>query len=189
MKSWINPFEKSSETRLVSLGIIFLLIGSLLNYFFNTRFDNFLHLSPIQNVKIYQPFLDNLVILLCLFIFLLIAGKIIYSRTRPIDILATALIGNAPFYLMSFSNIDNILYRSTKEVMSMATGAINDIPGGSLTFLAIIGIISILILFWVFCLFYNGFKTATNSKGTKSALLFITAILLTFITTVLIPLP
>lgn len=183
-----NPFEKISENRLVFLGSVFLIIGSLLAYFFNSRFDNFLHTAPVRQIEFHQPFVDNLLIIACLFFFLFIAGKIIYSKTRAIDILATALIGNSPFYLMSLSNINDLSLKSTEELLTMNATALENIPMSSLIYLSIIGIISIAILVWVFVLLYKGFRTAANAKGTKSVLLFISAIILTITATALIPL-
>lgn len=187
MKTWINPFEKFSETRLISLGIGFFIIGSLMAFFFNTRFDNFLHMTTVESAKLYQPFLDNIIILSCLFIVFFLAGKIIYSKTRAVDILSVILIGNAPFYLMSLTNINDLTAKSTNAILLAMESAPEDISGFYLFYLTIVGIISLALLIWIIALLYNGFKIAANGKGSKTIALFILALLITTTITYLIP--
>lgn len=188
MKKWINPFEKYSESRLISFGLAFYVIGSLMAYFFHTRFDNFLHMVAVETIEIHQPFIDNLIILVVLFIVFFIFGKLVYQKTRAVDILALVLTGNAPFYLMSLSNINDLSLKSTDAILTaMESGATTDISGFALAYLSIIGIVSIVLLIWIIALFYNGFKTAANAKGAKAVLLFIIAIILSITITYFIP--
>lgn len=188
MKKWINPFEKYSESRLISFGLAFYVIGSLMAYFFHTRFDNFLHMVAVETIETHQPFIDNLIILVCLFIVFFVFGKLVYQKTRAVDILALVLIGNAPFYLMSLSNINDLSLKSTDAILTaMESGATTDISGFALAYLSIIGIVSIVLLIWIIALFYNGFKTAANVKGAKAVLLFIIAIILSITITYFIP--
>src|SRR5690606_18905662 len=188
MKKWINPFEKYSESRLISFGLAFYVIGSLMAYFFHTRFDNFLHMVAVETIQIHQPFIDNLIILVVLFIVFFVFGKLVYPKTRAIDVLALVLIGNAPFYLMSLSNINDLSLKSTDAILTaMESGAATDISGVALAYLSIVGIVSIAVLIWIIALFYNGFKTAANAKGAKAVLLFIIAIILSITITYFIP--
>lgn len=187
MKKWINPFEKHSEKRLITLGIVFFVIGSLMAFFFNSRFDNFLHLTTEESVQLYQPFIDNIIILTCLFIIFFLAGKIIYSKTRVVDILAVILIGNAPFYLMSLTNINDLTSKSTDAILMAMQGTPEDISGFYLFYLTIVGIISLAILIWIIALLYNGFKIVANAKGSGAIALFILALLITTTLTYLIP--
>lgn len=188
IKLLINPFESLSETKLIVSGTIFFILGSLLAYFFSSRFDNFLHVSPVSDIKIYQPFVDNLLILICLSFFLFIAAMIHYPKTRPVDILATALIGNAPFYLISLSNIKDYGLKSTQTLMNLDLQNPESIPGNTLIYFMVVGLFSILLLVWIIALLYNGFKIAANARGIKAVVLFIAAILLTIATTSFLPL-
>jgi len=47
----------------------------------------------------------------------------------------------------------------------------------NLILILVFALIGILILVWFVVLAYNGFKVATNAKGTKSTLLFIVSLL------------
>lgn len=187
-KSWINPFERSSASQLIILGIVFYVLGSLSAYLFNVRFDNFLHIAVVEQVELWQPFLDNLIILACLFVLLFVLGKSINSKTRGIDILSTALIGYAPFYLMSLSNINDYSSKATHELLSITESTAMNISTFSIIYLIILSIASILILVWIIALLYNGFKTAANAKGVKSIVLFVLALVATVIITLFTPL-
>lgn len=187
-KLWINPFEKYSAARLVILGIAFYLIGSLLANFFKTRFDNFLHVTPVEQIEVWQPFTDNLIIIVCLFVVLFILGKYLNSKTRGIDILATTLISNAPFYLMSLTNINDFSLKATNELLSISPNSAFNLSIFSIVYLIIISIVSIVILVWSIALFYNGFKTAAHAKGTKSILLFMLSLIIVIVITLYIPL-
>lgn len=187
IKNWVNPFETNSEAKLIGFGIAFFVVGSLMAFYFNVRFDNFLHLAAVKDVEIHQPFIDNIIILSCLFVILFIFGKIINKKTRSSDILSTVLIGNAPFYLMSLSNINDLSYNSVNQILAAMEGSSMEGAGEALVFLTVVGLFSLVILAWMITLFYNGFKTASNAKGTIGVLLFIFGIILTTAITYFLP--
>lgn len=188
IRLFINPFERWSESKLISYGFIFLFLGSTLAYFLKSRFDNFLHISFVPSLEFYQPFVDNILILMCLSFFLYIAGIIQYPKTRFIDILATVLIGNAPFYLLSLTNINDFGFEATQNVLNMNLENPESIPADIVIYFAIVSIFSIIILIWAIALLYNGFKRAVNAKGIKAIILFVIAIILTIATTSFLPL-
>lgn len=188
LKTWINPFERNSESRLISIGIILYLLGSLSAYLFKIRFDNFLHVAVVEQIKFWQPFVDNLIILTCLFIFLYITGRHLNPKTRAVDVLSTALIGHAPFYLLTFSNINETSKKATDELMATLANSTFELSAFSVGYLIFIALISLLILVWTIALLFNGFKTAVHAKTTKAILLFILALFVTLLVTLFIPL-
>lgn len=188
IKLFINPFERLDESKLILFGIIFFIAGSILAYFFNSRFDNFLHITPVADIRFYQPFVDNILILICLSFFLFIGGIIHYPKTRAIDILATALIGYAPFYLMTLTNYNDFGLKATESLMDLNLQNPESIPAHTIIYFTIVGVLSIFILVWVITLLYNGFKTAANAKGIKAIVLFVAAIILTIAITSFLPL-
>lgn len=187
LKVLFNPFEQYSEKKLIVFGIVLFIIGSLLACFFNSRFDSFLHLTAVKSISIWEPFIDNLIIFFCLFLFLFPIGKYLNPKTRSADILAIVLVGNAPFYVMAFCNVNNINLKATNDVIPLLSNPNHTIPIQSIIILIITGIVSIIILIWVIALFYNGFKTATNAKSTKAVVLFIIALLAAKILNFFIP--
>lgn len=181
MKLVFNPFERYSEKQLILIGIVTTLIGSLLAISFNARFDGILDLHFVEKVKIYEPIIDILIDTICLVILLFAIGKSINKKTRLVDIISTTLISKIPFYILLFQNINSFSYQITdKLTKSLLTKnySLEKVTTGEMTYLVFCGILSLVLIVCSITLLYNGFKTATNAKNTKSILLFIVAIIL-----------
>jgi hypothetical protein len=181
MKLLFNPFERYSEKQLVFVGIISTIVGSLMSIFFNSRFDGILDLHFVEKIKIHEPIIDLLIDLFCLVLILFLIGRYINIKTRIIDIISATLISKIPFYFLLFQNIDGILFRITdKLTKSLLTKnySLETITTIEMAYLVFSGIIGLALIIWSITLLFNGFKTATNAKNTKSILLFIVAVIL-----------
>lgn len=180
-KAFFNPFEKYTENKLLIFGLLITLLGSYLGYLFQARFDGVLDLH-FQGSTLFEPLLDNAINIFSLFVFLFIHGKYINPKTRIIDILIAILIARLPFYILTLSNIQNFISDMADRLM--ASIDLQNMPADlniqptDLIFLTLFALISILFLAWFIVLLFNGFKTATNSKGIKNNLLFAAAIIL-----------
>jgi hypothetical protein len=173
-----KPFEKYSEKTLLSVGILFTLIGSFAAYTFNIRFDGVFDVHIVSNTLFYQTLLDNLVNIFCLIIFLYISTKYINRKTRLIDILTTSMVARVPFYLLPFLNINGVISRASEDIIQFANPElISQIPFSNLLIITVFGIITILFLVWYVSLLFNGFKVASNAKGKVSIILFIISLL------------
>ena len=173
-----NPFEKYTESKLLIFGIVITLIGSYLGFVFQGSLD--LHFPDA--VTIVQPFLDNLVNIFSLFIFLFLLGKYINPKTRLIDILTPILIARAPFYLLTLTNYQNYNANLGKKILdsidlSNPQNGLNIEPS-EMFFLALFTGITVLFIVWFVILLFNGFKVATNARGIKNNLLLAGAIIL-----------
>jgi hypothetical protein len=174
-----KPFEKYSEKTLLLVGILFTLLGSFFAYVFNTRFDGVIDVHIVTNSLPYQALLDNLVNIFCLVLFLYISSKYINKKTRGIDIINTALVARAPFYLMPFFNINGVIQKASDDVIQFANPElISQISSSNLCILIVFGIIAILFLVWYISLLFNGIKVASNAKGKTPIILFIISLLL-----------
>jgi hypothetical protein len=174
-----KPFEKYSEKTLLLVGILFTLLGSFFAYVFNTRFDGVIDVHIVTNSLPYQALLDNLVNIFCLVLFLYISSKYINKKTRLIDIINTALVARAPFYLMPFFNINGVIQKASDDVIQFANPElISQISSSNLCILIVFGIIAILFLVWYISLLFNGIKVASNAKGKTPIILFIISLLL-----------
>ena len=182
MKLLFNPFERYSEKQLVFIGITSTIIGSLMAIFFNARFDGILDLHFVEKIKIHEPLIDLLIDLFCLVLILFLIGRYINKKTRIIDIISATLISKIPFYFLLFQNINNLSFKITdKLAKSLLTKnySLETITTSEMAYLVFSGIIGLVLIIWSITLLFNGFKTATNAKNTKSIILFIVAVLLT----------
>lgn len=175
-----KPFEKYSDKTLLIAGVLLTLIGSILGYWLNARFDGVLDLHFVKNVPLKIPFLDNLLNIFSLVLFLFFLAKYLNKKIRFIDILAMAMIARTPIYLLSLSNYNSYLSKITdKLLVYTAPEKYGQIPPiDILSIMLLFSIISILIFIWYIALLYNGFKTASHAKGIKASVLFGIAILL-----------
>lgn len=176
-KILFNPFEKYSEKTLLIFGISATLLGSLVGYLMNARFDGIIDMHLVQGARFQNILLDNLINTLVLFILFFAFGKIINPKTRAIDMLNVSMICRIPMYLVALGNIGGYLERATQNIMEgVDLDNLQNMPEFELLDLLVILIFSILsigFLIWMIVLFWKGFKTATNTKRTRDIILFI----------------
>ncbi len=178
MKLLFKPFEKYSEQTLLLGGVLFTLIGAFGSYVFNVRFDGVFDFHVVANTLFYQALLDNLINVFCLILFLYSSTKYINKKTRLIDIVTTALVSRAPFYLLPFFNVNGVISETSEDLLQFVTSELSgNIPIFNLTIMMLFGIITILCLIWYVSLLFNGFKVASNAKGKVAIVLFVISIL------------
>lgn len=174
-----KPFERYSEKTLLTVGVVFTLIGSFIAYLFHIRFDGLIDFHIYKDATFLQVLIDNIVNVFSAVLLLFIMAKFINKKTRLVDIIATSLVARLPYYLLPFFNINNALGKSGKEIEQLINPELIDqISFSSLAIIIVFVIVSILFLVWYIALLYNGFKVASNAKGTKHIILFSVAILL-----------
>ncbi|MCP1995666.1 hypothetical protein [Flavobacterium sp. HSC-61S13] len=180
---WLTQlFEKVADKKLLSIGLVSLLIGSLIAINTNARFDGVLDMHLVKEVQPIQPFLDNIINTIILAVLLFALGKYVNSKTRFIDILNTAFICRIPFYLLPLFNINHAITTITDDLLPNI--AEPDLLLQSLatpTTLILIGsfaLVSILALILFAYLVFKGFKTATNLKKTVHIILLVVTVLI-----------
>jgi len=175
----LKPFEKYSERKLLIVGGISIILGALLTSTLNCKFIGVLKMTFIDDSSIGQSILDNIIILSCLSLFLFLAAKYIYKNTRLIDIIVTALVGFIPLYTLPIFNINDTIKIATENILKYASPELaNQLPLENLIPIVLFGLFTILIIIWFIALSYNGFKTASNAKGTKAMVVFGIALIL-----------
>lgn len=179
-KLLFNPFEKYNDRLILFIGLTGTLIGSLIAHAFDTRFDNTLHISPVGNTTLTEPLTDNIFNIACMFFSLYLFGYFINKKIRPIDILNTAIIARFPFYLVSFSNINGFMYKTSLQMIEQGPQALNDNPTDMLIMVGVAFLI-LPILVWSIALLYNGFKTAVNLKTVTHKILFALSLIVSLI--------
>ncbi len=174
----LNPFEKYSETKLSILGVVLTLVGTLLAFVFNVRYDGILDLHFVPNVLISEILLDNLVNISCLVLFLYLSAIYVNKKTRFIDILTTSMIARFPLYLLPFANINGIMNKVNRDILQAVNSQLFDqISSSTWVFIVIFIFFTILFSIWYIALLYNGYKVASNAKGKLPIVLFVMAIL------------
>ena len=179
-KILFQPFENYSEKKLLLVGVLGTLLGSLIAYLLKARFDGVLDVHFVEKVKIYDPLLDNLINIASLTLVLWIAGKIVNSKTRLIDIVNASLIARLPYYIISLANINGYMAIVSKRVLNLANQHPEalQVNGLDITAIIIFAFVSLLLLIYFLYLLYKGYQIATHAKGALPIGLFITGVIL-----------
>ncbi len=180
MKALIfNPFEKISEKKLLLIGITSMLVGATLGYLFNARYDGVFDLHFEKNTSYFNALLDILISVSTTCILLLAVGKYTNSKTRLIDIFNACSMAKIPFYVLTLFNINNWIYYSSEKLVESLQHNLMKMPSLS-EFVPVLlfSMLTILGLVLSALLLFNGYKVATNAKGTKSIGLFVVALFL-----------
>lgn len=183
-----NPFEKYSETRLLIWGMTVLFLFSLLGFCLHARFDGIIDMHIVESLTWYEPLIDNFLNTIVLFGVFFVFGKIINPKTRAIDILNASLIARIPIYLISLGNIGGTINKATQNILNQIDFDNLHNPHNppkfemlDLVITLFFAIFSIAMLVWMIALFWNGFRIATNTKGTRNVILFIVLFVLAYI--------
>ena len=174
-----NPFEKISEKKLLLIGITSMLVGAILGYLFNARYDGVFDLHFEKSTSYYNALLDILISVSTTCILLLAVGKYTNSKTRLIDIFNACSMAKIPFYVLTLFNINNWIYYSSEKLVESLQHNLMKMPSLS-EFVPVLlfSMLTILGLVLSALLLFNGYKVATNAKGTKSIGLFVVALFL-----------
>jgi hypothetical protein len=184
----INPFAKYSENKLFAIGIIGNLFLIALSFVLNTLLAGNLKIVYLNKISFNSALFSNGIIIAITTIGIYILGYVINKKTRFIDILNTVLISRCVMVLFPLLNINNLFYvlsERIKNTLIVANPA--KILSSDLYILLLLCVPIIITLIWFFILFFNGFKIATNAKGSKVVVQFAgTFIIIEIITRLLI---
>ncbi len=175
----LNPFERTSEQKQLLIGLVTLLLGAVLGYAFNARFDGVFDLHFTQKVSYAEPLFDLLITCGICAVLLFGLGKFINSKTRLVDVLYPTLWAKAPFVLITFFNIRQASYLTGNQILEAFQNGGNYEPSAaSLALLLAEAVVMLSALIISVIWLFNGFKVATNSKGIRNNIYFILVLLL-----------
>jgi hypothetical protein len=173
-----NPFEKYAESTLLIVGILALVLGAVLGYYCNARFDGVIDLHFVKAVGVYEPLLDLLVTVSVTSIALFALGKYHNPKTRLVDLVNAVLIAKIPFYLLTVFNSTGMIFNASEKIMKSVQENVLNLPDFSVLFpILIFSLITLAALVLSIVLLFQGYKVATNAKGNKSVFGFVAALL------------
>ncbi len=182
IKKLVNPFENFTDRKLLQIGFLGLIVGTLLAFLGNSRFDGLMNFHLFTDVKIWQPFLDILINTAIYSALLFIFATIVNKKTRKIDIYTVCLWSQMPFFLLPIFNIGGKLKRFESELLQALTENPQDLSYlaqdyGMLVLLILVTIFAILALIIFSYWSWIGFKWATNSKNNWHILVLVVIVL------------
>lgn len=176
-KLFFNPFSKFSEKSLLMAGILFLVVGSFIGYYFGVTYDGIFDVH-ISTVTLIESLTENVINVVILSLLLFIAGIIINSKTRIIDVLNVALISRFPIYLAGlFANNQRISEISEQLMDSVHQETPASVSSSDMMILMLFSAVLILLLAYQLMLMVFGFKTAVNARKWQHWLFFAFALI------------
>ena len=159
-----NPFSKFSDRTLLIVGILSVVFGSFIGYFFSITFDGILDAHSLKT-DFTESLKENSINIIIVFILLLILGKIINKKTRAIDIFNISIIYRIPIYLSS-PLINLPVFEEINQKVLGNKGHLDQIKFDTADLILVLATTSVLMIFLIYAivLLVNGFRTATNLK-------------------------
>ena len=181
-KTIFNPFEKFDEKYLLALGIISLIAIILVNQWTSSYFTSIYRIDYMENFDFKKATISTIISYVSMIAVLFVLGKILYKKTRIIDIINTVLISQIPLIIiLPFQKIEYTKV-VTKRVIAYQDHPSGAFPISDFTFMFLSIAIAVGAMIYSIVLFYNGFKTATNIKKWQHVTLFC---IVTFLTVIL----
>lgn len=173
---FFNPFEQFSERPLIIFGISATILLSLSASFFNARFDGVIDLHFSIPTFFINTLTDNAINIIILSLAFFTLGKIRNNKTRFIDIFSASIISRIPYYFLPFFNWNNIILieseKLMKQFLTVQPGVVPQFEGSQMLILVLFAAVSFLFLAWFIYLLYQGYRVATNAKGSIEVVLF-----------------
>jgi hypothetical protein len=177
----LNPFAKYSESKLLVVGILFLVISVLAGFSFDAVYDGVLDLHFRSDVPLLRNVVFIIVDAFVLCFCLVLAAKFFNRKTRVIDILVAVLISRVPIVILPFFNFQNALVKNAEKLSLDSTGGGSPFINFStldLLLFIVFALFSICLLVWQIALLYNGYRVASNGKNSTAVVLFIASLVL-----------
>lgn len=176
-KYLINPLDFIAGSKALLIGFGFLILGAVMAFVFNARFDGLLNLHFVEDISFVTAFMDlsiNFIITTtCLFSSAYLFGA---KQTRIIDVSAAYLLSFAPLSVLPILNLNNIVFNLGLGIKNQA-----DIHAGDVGLLALITVLLLFALCWMITILFKGYKTATNLKDRRLIVSFSIALLLSLL--------
>jgi len=166
-KIFLKPFDDFSERTLFVFGSFFYVLGSLLAYFYDIRYNGFINIRFGDGGPLYFPFINNLVNTLIPAVILYLFAKMIYAKTRFVDVLNTILIARIVIYLTSVLVVlDKSKAATEKITQAIVNGDVQleTVPKSDVFLAAFVGVLSLFILIYYFYILIQGMKVAMNNR-------------------------
>lgn len=178
MKKYFLPLSSFTDKQLIRINALAFLIGTTLAILMKGMFTSTIDLHFRSSINPWATFLENVICVLVLAIFLFTAGYFVNKKTRIIDALNLALYVRIPYYIITLTNCTGIFSDINPENIQELRDPNNFIQMIALGISSILGLILIFIKFYIL---YKGFTTMTNAKKITDYLLLIVGFVLSII--------
>jgi len=178
-KTIFNPFEKFDEKTLLTIGIIFFILLIPLLYITDSYFSSIYRIEQLE-IKNNNDLLVRTAISFTVPIAVLyILGKLLYRKTRIIDIANTVLLSQIPLIVLLLLVKSPELKKAGERVSLYQNTHTGVFPIVDFILMLLVIVLTLLGIIYSFAILFNGFRTATNIKKWQHIVLFCSVVFLT----------
>lgn len=184
---WLfNPFYYVAGGKALSIGIVAMLITGCLAFSGNIRFNGLLDFRiGMPETSLWLHILEILISWIVLSILLMLFGKMISkSRLRFIDVFGTQALARCPYFFLALVALLPGAGRFARNNLAH--------PGGwpafslDMAVFLFLGLFGLVMLIWMVALMYRAFSVTCNVSGRPAVSLFIIALIIGEILSVII---
>ncbi|MDR1181010.1 MAG: hypothetical protein LBL13_03395 [Bacteroidales bacterium] len=180
---WIyNPFEYVAGWKAFGIGVVLLAIATITGYFGNIVFYA-LEIKSVPDIPWGMAF-SLQALGLGVTVGIMYSTALLFTKhTRFQDIMGTVTLAKYPLLLIALLSLV-----FGKEMASIDVSKIinHELDFSGYALLSAFAITAIVVLVWEIALLYNAFRVSTNLKGLKCVVLFMLAVLVSEIATLLL---
>lgn len=175
------PFEHNTSNALLVVGILGYLGLSLLGSQWNFISDGIIQMHGSKPRALWQVLINNAINSLSLSVLLFLLARLVYSKTRYIDVLTVVLISQLCLLingLLLFNPAQQAAQKDLIPIILKGDFTLNEIQVNQFVWMTILGILALVFIFYFFVLLIQGMKIAMNSKKGYHAVFIIVFTLL-----------
>lgn len=175
------PFEHNTSNALLVVGILGYLCLSLLGSQWNFISDGIIQMHSSKPRALWQVLINNAINSLSLSVLLFLLARLVYSKTRYIDVLTVVLISQLCLLingLLLFNPAQQAAQKDLIPIILKGDFTLNEIQVNQFVWMTILGILALVFIFYFFVLLIQGMKIAMNSKKGYHAVFIIVFTLL-----------
>lgn len=176
LKFLLNPFENSTDRKLLIFGCSVFVIMVLLSWHWNILADGIVQLHNNTGLPLWKVFLNTSMNIILLSMLMFLIAKLIYTKSRLIDVLSVVLVANFAQMMVMLLLFNPYMQGIMKPLETAILGGdltLKTVPQINLVIISIVGILAIALLYYFFHLLVLGMKIAMNSKKGYHVILII----------------
>jgi len=184
-KVWIfNPFAFVAGARALAVGLAVILLAALLCWVTNTHFDGAIDIHPGLSAPLVMFVIEGLTDWLSLSVMLMLAGLTVRrSSYRVVDVFGTQALARWPYIitpvmLLIVPPFRNAFANVADEALKAAkSGALPNMAGSDLVLIVMASVVILCCVIWGVMLMYRAYAMSCDTRGAKSIVSFIVAVI------------
>ena len=167
----INPFTRIAGWQALGLGLVIVVLTGITGTFSHVTFDGVIDMHLTQELTPGHSFEFLAIDIVSLVLVMTITGFIISKGFRFIDILGTMTLAKAPYLILAIAGYFTV----SPDINEIMKNPFIVFQSVSFIFLTLL---SVPVTIWTIILMFNALKTTCGVKGSKLAIAFIIALLI-----------